>query len=131
MSGTVQPRNSAGPGELRLLEQAVGAEALGHRAGRVAHRSVAQPSDGLDHEARGDLSPAQHHVADADLAVAQMSTDPMVDPLVTAAQQAEPVEPGQLVGEPLIEPPPAGAEQEQRARRIAPLRPRRRSVRAS
>ena len=47
----------------------------------------------------------------------QMGTDPMVDPLVAATQQAEPVEPGQLVGESLIERSPAGPEQEQRARR--------------
>ena len=64
-SGTSQPRNVGRPGVLRLLEQPGGAEALGHRADVVAHHAGQQPGHGLDHEAGGDLSAAQHDVADA------------------------------------------------------------------
>ena len=85
-----------GPGVLRLLEQPAGAEALGHRALVVAHRARQQPGDRLDHQACGHLAAREHDVADAQLAVDEVLADPVVDPLVAAAQQAEPVAGGQL-----------------------------------
>ena len=50
-----------------------------------------QAGDGLDHQAGGDLAPAEHDVADAQLAVDEVLADAVVDALVAPAQQAEPV----------------------------------------
>ena len=98
VSGTAHPRNVGRPGVLRLLEQARRAEALGDRADVVAHRPGQQPDDRFDHQAGGDLSPAEHDIADAELAVDQVLAHPVVDALVAPAQQAEAVERGQLAG---------------------------------
>ena len=68
-SGTSHPRNVGRPGELRLLEQPAVAEALGDRAGVVAHHAGHEPGDGLDDEARGHLAAGEHDVADAQLVV--------------------------------------------------------------
>ncbi len=76
-----------------------------------------KPRHRLDDQARSNLSPTEHDVADADLAVDEVLTNPVVDALVASAQQAETVGRRQLVGECLVEPTPARAEQEEWPRR--------------
>ena len=100
------------PGVVGILEQA-GGEGL--VAGRlvVAHDARHQPGDRLhDHEG-GRLPPGEDEVADRQLAVDQVAADPLVDPLVTAAQEREPGGGGQLGGQALVEAASAGVEQEQ------------------
>ena len=81
-----------------------------------------KPGHGLDDQARSDLAAVQHHVADAELAVDEVLTHPMVDALVAAAQQAEPVaDAASSTGQRLVEPSAAGPEQEQRTWRIGRL----------
>ena len=94
------PRNSAGRVYCGSSSRPDCAEALGDRAGVVAHRPRQQAHDRFDHQARGDLSPAQHDVADAELAVDQVLAHPVVDALVAPAHQAEAIAGGQFVGHP-------------------------------
>ena len=90
-----------------------------------------QARHGLDHQAGGHLSPVEHDVADAQLAVDEVLADPVIDPLVAPAQQAEPVAAGQLAA-------PAPGRTAGRPARAGtavaagrPPRPMRRSARAA
>ena len=117
-SGTTQPRNVAGRVYCGSSSRPRIAEALRDGAGVVAHRSRQQPGHRVDDEARGRLAAGQHDVADAELAVDEVLADAVVDALVTAAQQREPLAFGELGGDALIEPATAGTEQQQRADRV-------------
>src|SRR6478736_6269311 len=119
--GRLPTAKDGGARVLRLLEQPCLAEALRHRADVVAHHARQESGHGFDHQARGDLSPGEDDVADADLAVGQVLTHAVVDALVAPADQAEPCSGRQLVGQRLVEAPPAGAEQQQRARWLSGL----------
>jgi len=104
-----------GPRELGFFEQPGLSEALGSRAVGVSHGPGNQPSDGFDHEARGHFASRQHDVSHADLAVHEMLDDPMIDPLVPSAQEAETLTARQLGGHRLIEATTTGRQQKQRA----------------
>ena len=105
---------------MRVLEEPV-AEALvvGRRV--VAHDPRHQPADRLEHHHGGHLSPAEHVVADRQLAVDQVLAHPLVDALVAAAQQAEAIGARQLAGPALVETAARRAQVEQRSRRLSPL----------
>ena len=111
--------------ELGLLEQSGVTEALGDGTDRIAHRPVEQARHRLDDETGCDLSPAEHHVADADLAITEMLAYPMVDPLVPSAQQAEARvrtigigQRGEFRRKRLVESAATGAQKKQRPRWI-------------
>src|SRR5215204_3194874 len=108
-------------GVVRLFQQTGGAEALRQRAVRIAHRTGQQPSHRLDHKARRHLAAVQHEVADAQLAVDQMLADPVVNPLVASAEQAETGAAGELAHAPLVELTTTRPEQQQRPRRVRRL----------
>ena len=117
-SGTSQPRNVGRPGVLRVLEQPVGEGlVVGRRV--VAHDAGHEPGDRLEHDHRGHLAAGQHVVADRQLAVDEVVAHPLVDALVAAAQQREPVRARPARGpRAWSNRAPAGAEQEQRPRRL-------------
>ena len=77
----------------------------------VAQHAGEQPGDRLDHHQGGQLPAGQHEVAHRELAVDQMVGHPLVDPLVTAAQQREPPGRGRPApsGRRLVEAPAARA----------------------
>jgi hypothetical protein len=107
--------------ELGFFEQTRLAKTLGDGARCIAHRPIEEASDGLDDQARSHLSPAQHNVADADFAIAQVLAHTMVDSFVPSTQQTE-ASRGldcrcQLVSHGLIESPATGTEEQERPRR--------------
>src|ERR671911_2523686 len=101
---------------VRVLEQAVAERLVADRR-LVAHHPRDQPAHGLDDQHRRHLAAGEHDVAGRQLPVAEVITYPLVDPLVTPAQQAEALERRQLAGGCLVEASPGRAEVEQRARR--------------
>ena len=101
-------------GVVRFFQQAPSSETLCDRADLVAHRPWQQAYDRLDHQARGHFSPAQDDIADAQLPVDQVLANPVIDPFIPSAQQAEPVAGREFVRHRLVEAATSGTEQQQR-----------------
>ena len=99
---------------------------------RCPSRPGTQPGHRLDHDERGRLAAGEHVVADRQLAVAEVVGDPLVDALVAAAQQREAAA-GRRARAAIAwsKRRPLGRQQEQRARRLRPPRPRRTAAPAS
>ena len=105
--GHLPPAELGRTGVLGVLEQALGERLVVRRFG-VAHHAGHEPGDDLEHRHGRDLAAAEHVVADRQLVVDEMLPDSSVDAFVPAAQQREPVERRQLVGQRLVEPPATG-----------------------
>ena len=98
----------------------------------VADHAGQQPGDRLDHDERRRLAAGQHEVADRELAVAQMIGDPLVDALVAAADQREPVAaPPARARTAWSKRRPLADNKQQRPRRLRRPRPRRTAAPAS
>ena len=106
---------------LGLLEETICSKAFGKRALGVAHEARHQARYRLDHQTGRNLSPAEHHVADAQFAIHDMFANPVVNAFVTATEQAESGTTGQFTRKGLIEATPARAQQKDRARRVGGL----------
>src|SRR3990172_2672438 len=113
------PPELPGAGVLRPLEDPP-AEGVPVRAFRVAQDAGEKPRDGVHQHQGGKLPAGQDIVPDRDLPVGQVVGDPLVHPLVPAADQDQLLLPAQLPGQLLGEKLPLGGEQD-RFPRAEPL----------
>src|SRR5689334_10022671 len=92
------PAEPLGPGVVRVFGKA--AERL--RVGVVlvalalAERALELPGDGVDHGHRRHLAAREDVAADRDLVVCEVVVDALVEALVAAGEQGQPLQPGQL-----------------------------------
>src|SRR4051794_22715379 len=104
------PPELPGAGVLRVFQAPVGAERLILRAGRIAQHAGDQPHHRVDDDHGRDLAPREDIVADGQQLGPQDVEDPLVEPLVPAAEQHQAPRPGQLPDPSLIEPTPLGRQ---------------------
>ena len=108
------------PGVLRVLEQAVCERLLAGGPG-IPHDAGHQTTHRLQHDHRRHLTAVEHEVSDRELAIDEVLSHTLVDPLVASADQGEPREGGKLASHCLIEAPTGGTEQEQGPRWVLSL----------
>src|SRR5262245_54342354 len=87
----------------------------------VAERARQPPHRGLDHRERRHLAAGQDEVAEAQLLAGHALRDPLVDALVAAAEEHEPLEPRVALGRLLVEAAAAGREEHHRVLRRGAL----------
>src|ERR1700687_1806730 len=116
MAGEQHVRNlvaleDRGPGVMRILQQLLGKRLVFGRFLRTED-TADEPADRIDQHHRRQLAAGEHVVTDRDLPVGEVSTDPLVDPLVAAADQIEIGVRGQFAHQLLGEPLPLRTQQD-------------------
>src|SRR4051812_2420898 len=101
--GNALPAERARARVLGIFEAAVGPERLVDRALGITQDAGHQPHDGIDDDHGRDLAPRKYIVADRETLGAERVEDPLVEPLITAADQDQPRLPRQLPDPVLVE----------------------------
>tara|TARA_Y100000766_G_scaffold255608_1_gene241803 strand:- start:124 stop:534 length:411 start_codon:yes stop_codon:yes gene_type:complete len=91
------------PSELWLLEKPSLTKTFRQRPNLIAHYTRQQSGHRLNDEARCNLTSSKHHIADADFIINKMLSDSMINTLIPAAQQTEPLKFAKFKGVSLIE----------------------------
>src|SRR3979411_1089906 len=91
-----------GPGVVRVLEEVPVEGFVFGRFFRPQHPGY-QPADRIDHYHRGELAVGQHVVPNRDLLIGQVRGDPLIDALISSADQIEVIVAGKFAHQPLVE----------------------------
>jgi hypothetical protein len=90
------------PSELWLLEKPSLTETFRQRPNLIAHHTRQQSGHRLNDEARRNFTSGKYHIAHADFTINEMLSDSVINTLITAAQQTEPLEFAEFRGVSLI-----------------------------